>query len=163
MTAAMSAAVCSVENCNRFRARGKGLCSAHYTRLRRHGDVDALRPVREAGTVEICSVEGCGSSARAKHLCSTHYSRLLRFGHVDAANPVRHVEKHDRFRDKLPAGYWSDVSVVAPGAFGAVVVCEACGAQLGPVFSPIGAATAIHEHQLQAHTIPGRHRATAQA
>lgn len=61
-----------------------------------------------------------------------------------------------RFRDELPVGYWSDVSVLAPGLYGAVIICEVCGLQLGPVFNPASAAMAIHGHQLRAHNPTGR-------
>ena len=61
-----------------------------------------------------------------------------------------------RFHDELPIGYWSDVSVLAPGLYGAVIICEVCRLQLGPVFNPPSAAMAIHGHQLRAHNPTGR-------
>lgn len=40
----MSESTCSVAGCERQR-RGRGLCSGHYQRLVKHGDVDASRPL----------------------------------------------------------------------------------------------------------------------
>jgi hypothetical protein len=102
-----------------------------------------------------CTIRGCGRKVRAKQLCAAHYTRAQRHGDPGALNEVR-ARHEPRYRDELPAGYWSDVSVLAPGLFGAVIVCEACGFQLGPVFTPASAAMAIHGHQLRAHNAPGR-------
>ena len=110
--------------------------------------------------MKSCAVPGCDRRVKARALCSAHYSRLKRTGDLRALRTVRH-RVTGKFRDELPAGYWSDVSVLAPGLFGAVVVCEACGLQLGPVFNPASAAMAIHGHQLRAHNLPGMRRASA--
>lgn len=105
---------------------------------------------RNAGA---CSVLTCERSARAKGLCSAHYFRQRRTGDVQARIPVR----AQRYREHLPAGYWSDVPIGGAGFFGAVIVCEACGDQLGPVWIESSAAMAIHAHQLRAHNDTGRH------
>jgi hypothetical protein len=110
--------------------------------------------------VKSCIVPGCDRSVKARALCSAHYSRLKRHGDPRALRSIR-PRASGKFHDELPAGYWSDVSVLAPGLFGAVIVCESCGHQLGPVFNPASAAMAIHGHQLRAHNLPGRRRATA--
>lgn len=110
--------------------------------------------------MSTCTVSGCDRRVKARALCSAHYSRLKRDGDVRALRSVRH-RGSAKLHDELPAGYWSDVSVLAPGLFGAVIVCEACGLQLGPVFNPASAAMAIHGHQLRAHNRPGRRRASA--
>jgi hypothetical protein len=62
----------------------------------------------------------------------------------------------ERYRDELPIGFHSDVSVLAVGLYGAVITCEACTLQLGPVFNAPSAAMAIHGHQLRAHNPTGR-------
>jgi hypothetical protein len=50
-------AACSVEGCGKS-ARGHGLCSAHYTRARRHGNPVTSRPLRtSAGEVQRFLVE----------------------------------------------------------------------------------------------------------
>lgn len=110
--------------------------------------------------MRVCTIPDCGRKIKARALCSAHYSRTKRHGDPRALSTVRR-RRELRFRDELPAGYWSDVSVLAPGLFGAVIVCEACGFQLGPVFTPASAAMAIHGHQLRAHTIPGRRHVSA--
>ena len=69
---------CSVPGCGR-RASGRGLCPAHASRLRRHGDVMADVPVgQRTGRVAArptCSVAGCDRSHHARGLCQTHYAR----------------------------------------------------------------------------------------
>lgn len=64
--------VCSVDGCSK-RVEKRGLCSAHHSRLRRHGSVDALKYQRNKGC--LCSILDCSSPAKAKGLCNKHYLR----------------------------------------------------------------------------------------
>ena len=44
---------CCVEGCNnKVQIVGKQLCSMHYTRLRRHGDVNIVRGIKEIGLID---------------------------------------------------------------------------------------------------------------
>ena len=74
---------CSIEGCSEHRV-SRGLCSLHYTRLRRIGD--PLGPVRcyrgSTGPAllrprRLCSVEGCDRRLWSR-LCSLHYDRWRR-------------------------------------------------------------------------------------
>ncbi len=91
----MSETICKDDNCDRPPAR-KGLCSAHYQKLRRltlgccaedncSQGVHAAKLCRrhydlKLGAGKACSVEGCGQTPRAMGLCSTHYYRLAKHG-----------------------------------------------------------------------------------
>jgi len=101
---------CAIEDCPEPRYSGI-YCSAHYSRLRRHGDPRHIRRVkicsedgcdvpvqarglctkhyhaaRYRGDFEVmpCSVEGCGKKAHLTELCSMHYQRRRRGVPVDA-------------------------------------------------------------------------------
>jgi hypothetical protein len=66
--------LCSVEGCGR-RIFRRGLCSSHYERLRKTGDVQADKPLREFQASDMCAVEGCSVAPVAKGLCGRHYSQ----------------------------------------------------------------------------------------
>lgn len=100
-----------------------------------------------------CSVTGCVRTAHSKGMCPAHWGRVYRYGDALAGKPLR----TKRYRDSLPDGFHSDVPLEGVGLFGAVVVCEADGHQLGPVRSATEAAMAIYAHQLRAHGRTGRH------
>lgn len=86
----MTNATCSVDGCDRVSGRTKGLCPAHYTRLQRHGDVQADKPLqkRAGAPSAACSVDGCDTIGRTRGLCGAHYSRLRKYGDVRADEPV---------------------------------------------------------------------------
>lgn len=69
--------LCSVDGCGKP-ARGHGLCSMHYTRLRRNGDmsVRTQRPSR----VRPCAVDGCDELVHSHDYCSRHAQRFVRHG-----------------------------------------------------------------------------------
>lgn len=58
---------------------GRGWCTAHYLRWRRHGDPLAGGATRKAVRPE-CSVEGCSHPQLAKGYCGSHYGRWKRHG-----------------------------------------------------------------------------------
>ena len=72
---------CEIPECeNPHRARG--LCNAHYFRMRRGSDLGAI-PRR----VAECQHAGCGRLARSRGLCNAHYRRLINGLDMDA--PLR--------------------------------------------------------------------------
>ena len=79
---------CSVDGCERDKRRA-GLCSSHYSRLQRLGDVQADIPFRNYIEMGACSVEGCEKTRIAKGLCETHYWRLRNYGSVRADVPFQ--------------------------------------------------------------------------
>mgnify|MGYP007083472370 CR=1 FL=1 len=72
-------ALCSVEECSVLAGR-RGLCDAHYTRLRRYGDVNAFKRPSRARCLE------CGDRAAARQLCKKHYQ-------ASVANPKRQQDR----------------------------------------------------------------------
>lgn len=73
----MTVGSCSV--CDREGQVRKGLCDAHYFRLRRTGSVGVIEVnVKNPGA--RCSIGPCGKPAIGKGLCSMHHARLLRHG-----------------------------------------------------------------------------------
>lgn len=83
---------CSVEGCDKPHA-SKGLCEAHKTRRKRHGDVRADVPVRAKRGVplrgRVCETPGCNRPHCAKGLCRRHRDRLEKHGDVQASVPIR--------------------------------------------------------------------------
>lgn len=69
---------CSVEGCEKSHY-GKGWCSAHYTRWRRHGDPEWAAPA----PARRCAVEGCMLPWRTREWCYMHYQRLMRHGDLN--------------------------------------------------------------------------------
>lgn len=67
--------ICSVPDCGKT-AVTKGLCPAHYFRLRMHGDPlgRAVRIIRK------CSLAGCDNKHHAKGFCTSHFLRNKRHG-----------------------------------------------------------------------------------
>lgn len=84
---------CSVGDCERrptAPAMRVPLCSMHYRRLQRHGDVGPSGTVR-GGRMGIapCEVPGCGRKYYALGLCSLHYNRQMNKGDVGPAGTVK--------------------------------------------------------------------------
>jgi G:T-mismatch repair DNA endonuclease (very short patch repair protein) len=65
---------CSVENCPNI-YRGRGFCSKHYQKWRRHGD-----PLYVASAEKHCSVENCPDRYYGKGFCANHYRKWKRHG-----------------------------------------------------------------------------------
>lgn len=76
--------------CNRaacyHAAMSKGLCSKHYSRLRRNGHPDALKVQPNP---DLCVVDECVRDPIAKGMCSMHYTRQRRYGSVSDDQLVR--------------------------------------------------------------------------
>jgi hypothetical protein len=83
---------CSVEGCQTRPVAGlrAGLCSTHYRRLRRRGDVGS--PELERGGrfgITPCSVVGCTRTYYAKDLCRLHYNRQRTTGDPGAVSTTK--------------------------------------------------------------------------
>ena len=73
-------ATCAVDGCQNM-VHAQSLCSAHYSRLRRHGSaVGGGIPRRKYVTERRCAVDGCVHFARKRGWCETHYMRFIRHG-----------------------------------------------------------------------------------
>jgi hypothetical protein len=72
-------AKCLIDDCPK-RVYARQLCSAHYTRLQRHGD--PLAPLSRHPNAGTCSVPGCGNPMRKRTWCAAHYSQWKRLGEV---------------------------------------------------------------------------------
>lgn len=88
---AVNQKTCAVADCNRIitgRGDGRGMCSKHYLRWRRHGDPSVSKIDREQ-TGKSCKAEGCESPSGFKGYCVNHYNRLKRHG-----DPLAYSQKY---------------------------------------------------------------------
>lgn len=87
----------------------KGLCLAHYNRLRRHGNPLGGRPTRPS----ICSHRECSEPHYAKGYCHIHWKRIREGISLDKPLPIRQshcdVEGCDRkhYSKGLCNPHWS--------------------------------------------------------
>lgn len=75
-------ATCSVETCDRP-VYCRGWCSAHYSRWKRGGDIQADVPIENresAGPKPPCGVDGCDGPRYSRGWCQKHYKRVQRHG-----------------------------------------------------------------------------------
>ena len=80
---------CRASQCSRV-ARTAGLCSSHYDRLRRKGDIQEDVPIKKyAFQAGPCSVPSCDRDATRSDLCKAHYQRKRKTGDVRADEPIR--------------------------------------------------------------------------
>jgi hypothetical protein len=80
---------CSAPGCLRP-ARARGLCSAHYQRVRYQEKKVTETELGQKGELspdKICSVEGCGRVIKARGLCSAHYQQRLYHEHRTTTTP----------------------------------------------------------------------------
>ena len=78
----MAKATCSVHGCEKS-VMGRGWCSMHYSRWRKHGTLELPRREKQG-----CSVNGCDRAVAARGWCATHYARWLHHGDVQADTPI---------------------------------------------------------------------------
>lgn len=86
--------LCSIPGCAN-KARERGLCSKHYTRLLRHGTTND--PV-----VKTCSVNGCDAIAKVRGFCRPHYQHQWAIENRDKTRKaVRECKARnkDRYRE----------------------------------------------------------------
>lgn len=80
---------CDVPTCDRDAVK-VGLCSLHYQRKRKTGDVRADEPPRPKQAkwgVGKCSIEGCEKPSRKRGWCMSHYDRWDSFGDPEYVAP----------------------------------------------------------------------------
>lgn len=81
---------CSVENCDReSQSKSGGLCGAHKKRLKKHGDILELIPLRVNNIGHKCKILQCERKAEKKNLCPCHYQRLTIYGDINADKPIK--------------------------------------------------------------------------
>jgi hypothetical protein len=73
---------CTITGCDRpSRNKTPGLCSAHYFRLRRSGDIGPAQIQQR--TKGPCSVDDCNRPHFGHGYCLLHYRRVRKGGHPD--------------------------------------------------------------------------------
>lgn len=81
--------LCAVETCDREVATS-GWCSAHYWRVREHGDPRADEPIRPRRRgPRSCVIDGCRTRHYARGWCHAHYQRWHRYGDPQTEPPTR--------------------------------------------------------------------------
>jgi len=80
---------CVVEGCSVDSTAAKGMCPAHYRRVRE--GIDPNEPVirRKNRRGLICRVAGCDRAVYAVDLCAMHHARNLRTGDPGPAGPLK--------------------------------------------------------------------------
>jgi hypothetical protein len=66
--------------CEKPKVLAKGLCSACYYHLKRHGTLERKRPQ----SLSPCSVGGCDKVVVANGMCDKHYRRVKQYGSPEA-------------------------------------------------------------------------------
>jgi hypothetical protein len=64
---------------------GRGLCSGHYQRLQKTGNIGTVAIASRRLALTQCNVEGCDRISSARRLCGAHYARLRRAGDVGSS------------------------------------------------------------------------------
>lgn len=82
--------ICSVDGCEE-KSCSKGLCSMHYTRLKRHGDLNHTEH-KDNWKGMSCFVEGCDRKIKGHGYCHMHLSRFKKHGDPSI---VKTTQKYD--------------------------------------------------------------------
>jgi hypothetical protein len=96
---------CSVDGCGKPPFR-RGLCTTHYTRWRKHGDLVTVLKPGPPRTMGQCSIASCNRDAIARSLCGKHYQRLQKYG-----DPLAAVLGPDRAPEER---FWAKVNKAGP-------------------------------------------------
>lgn len=87
---------CVVEACaNPMFVKSKGLCKMHYSRWKRHGDVEHGEGWFDK---KICTVSGCDGQHEARGLCHAHYQYWRKYGATNKPSVI------ERFWSKVRKG-----------------------------------------------------------
>ncbi len=105
----MSKGQCSVEGCSKPQM-AMTWCSKHYSRWRRHGDLDAKR--KAPAPKPKCSVDGCSAQSSKKGFCGPHYQRLYTYGRAHTVLETPHGTLSKFIRDHV--GYADDACLFWP-------------------------------------------------
>ena len=74
--------ICSFDGCDKI-VKSRGLCSAHYERLRKHGSPSTVLPPAPPPTNTLhvtCTIDGCDKPHQARGFCSAHYCKFRKYG-----------------------------------------------------------------------------------
>jgi hypothetical protein len=87
----MSKPSCSVADCDN-KIMAIGLCSKHYSRWHRYGDLNANNNL--AKPKPPCEISGCEKISDKKSLCHAHYYQMRRYGqeHRAKTTPGAHAK-----------------------------------------------------------------------
>lgn len=84
----MSRPECRVDGCAK-ESRGRGLCSMHWTRWRKHGDPNIVkRSGVDYQAPRTCSVDGCAVRAHSHGFCPKHLRRWQKHGDPQHIAPI---------------------------------------------------------------------------
>jgi len=86
---------CSVDSCEKESLK-KGLCNAHYLRMRRHGSPTGGGTSHISRAGRKCLVEGCEKPLLSQYYCGGHHNRLkstgsLELGKAQHGQPVKYL------------------------------------------------------------------------
>lgn len=65
--------ICRVDGCEKNVRKESLLCSMHFSRKQRRGNVGGAKPEKANWVGKICYVDGCNQKIKAKGYCSKHY------------------------------------------------------------------------------------------
>lgn len=84
--------ICQAAECERS-ILAKGLCSGHYIRLRKWGELRPEIPLQERvhAKGQICITEGCSRPVRSKSRCNAHYDRWRLTGDDRSTQPIKPI------------------------------------------------------------------------
>ena len=80
---------CVVQDCKNTNIIAKSLCSKHYHRQNRYGNVYFTKQNKDQ--LEFCSINKCENKAISRNLCQGHYARWKNNKKVFDKSPLREV------------------------------------------------------------------------
>ena len=105
--------ICSIADCGKPVA-GRGWCTAHWTRWRRHGDPLGSAPAVPK-EVLICSIPQCGKVVLAREWCENHYQRWRKYNDPLGGGPDRNAKGAARkFIEEVILHYEGDECLLWP-------------------------------------------------
>lgn len=119
---------CAIADCDRdasgYKGGGRGWCSTHYMRWRRHGDPEYGGPIsRQTGTGQPCKIEGCQFPVIAVELCEHHYRRFKRYGDPTAGKmSPNSMTPSERFWSRVDKTYscWNWTGATNNSGYGTI-------------------------------------------